>query len=48
MVSLKEEEWSRYRSGHFNGGKMVMLQRWSVIERENGHITKVVSLMEGE
>ena len=25
-----EGEWSRYRSGHFNGGKMVMLQRWSV------------------
>ena len=25
-----EGEWSRYRSGHFNGGKIVMLQRWSV------------------
>ena len=25
-----EGEWSRYRSGHFNVGKMVMLQRWLV------------------
>ena len=32
VVSLMEGEWSRYRSGHFNGGKMVMLQRWSVQE----------------
>ena len=31
--------------GLFNGGRMVMLQRsW----RENGHVTEVVSLMEGE
>ena len=28
LVTLMEGEWSRYRSGHFNGGKMVMLQRW--------------------
>ena len=27
---------------------MVMLQRWSVQWRENGHVTEVVSLMEGE
>ena len=27
---------------------MVMLQRWSVSCRENGHVTEVVSLMEGE
>ena len=26
---LKEEEWS-YRGGQFNGGRMVMLWRWSV------------------
>ena len=26
--SLMEEEWSYYRSGQFNGGRMVMLQRW--------------------
>ena len=24
------EEWSCYRGGQFNGGRMVMLQRWSV------------------
>ena len=30
VVTLMEGEWSRYRSGHFNGGKMVMSQRWSV------------------
>ena len=29
------------------GGRMVMLQRWSVYGRENGHVTEVVSLMEG-
>ena len=28
--SLIEGERSCYRGGHFNGGKMVMLQRWSV------------------
>ena len=27
---------------------MVMLQRWSVSWTENGHVTEVVSLMEGE
>ena len=43
-----EEEWSRYRSGHCNRGKMVMLQRVVSLERENGHITLVVSLMEKE
>ena len=30
VASLKEGEWSCYRCGQFNGGKMVMLQRWSV------------------
>ena len=25
-----EGEWSCYRGGQFNGGRMVMLQRWSV------------------
>ena len=24
-----EGAWSCYRGGHFNGGKMVMLQSWS-------------------
>ena len=27
---------------------MVMLQRWSLQWRENGHATEVVNLMEGE
>ena len=48
MVSLIEGEWSCYRGGHFNGGKMVTLQRWSVYWKENGHVTEVVTLMEGE
>ena len=30
VVSLMEGEWSCYRGGHFNGGRMVMLQRWPV------------------
>ena len=25
-----EGEWSCYRGGQFNGGRMVMLQRWSL------------------
>ena len=28
------EEWSCYRGGQFKGGRMVMLQRWSLMERE--------------
>ena len=27
---------------------MVTLQRWSVYWKENGHVTEVVTLMEGE
>ena len=27
---------------------MVMLQKWSLYWRENGHVTDVVSFMEGE
>ena len=30
VVSLMEGEWSCYRGGQFNGGRMVMLQRWSL------------------
>ena len=33
--------------GQFNGGKMVMLQRWPFQWRENGHFTEVLTL-EGE
>ena len=29
VVSLMEAEWSCYRSGQFNGGRMVILQSWS-------------------
>ena len=25
-------EWSCYRGGHFKGGRMVILQRWCLIE----------------
>ena len=28
--SLMEGEWLCYRGGHFNGGRMVMLQKWSL------------------
>ena len=30
VVSLMEGEWLCYRGGHFNGGRMVMLQKWSL------------------
>ena len=43
-----EGEWSCYRGGHFNGGRMVKLQKWSLYWRENGHVKDVVSFMEGE
>ena len=48
VVSLIQGEWSCYRGDHFNGGKMVTLQRWSVYWKENGHVTEVVTLMKGE
>ena len=38
-----EGEWLCYRGDHFNGGKMVRLQRWPVYLKENGHFTEVVS-----
>ena len=28
--ALMEGEWSFYRGGQFNGGRMVMLRRWLV------------------
>ena len=34
VVSLMEGEWSCHRGGQFNGGRMVMLQRWSLLEGE--------------
>ena len=38
-----EGEWSCYRGDHFNGGKIVRLQRWPVYLEENDHVTEVVS-----
>ena len=32
----------------FNGGRMVMFCNWPVKSRENGYVTEVDSLMEGE
>ena len=29
-ANLMEEEWSCYRGGQFNEGRMVMLQTWSL------------------
>ena len=34
MACLIEGEWSCYRSGQFNGDRMVMLQQWSLVEGE--------------
>ena len=45
---LMEGEWSCYRGGQYNAGRMVMLRRWSVSWREKGHVTEVVTLMEGK
>ena len=44
VISLMDGEWSCYTGGHFNGGKMVTLQRWSVYWKDNGHVTEVASL----
>ena len=48
VITLMEGKWSGYRGGQFIGRRMVMLQRWSIKWRENGHVTEVASLMEGE
>ena len=39
VASLMEGEWSCYRGGQFNGGRLVMLQKWM---EGNGHVTEVV------
>ena len=41
-----EREWSCYRGGQFNGGRMIMLI-WSVQWRENSHVMEGASLIEG-
>ena len=38
-----EGEWSFYRGSHLNGGRVVMLRRWPVLGRENGHVTEVIT-----
>ena len=48
VASLKQGEWLSYRGGQFNGGSVVILQRWPFHWRENGHFTEVLILMEGE
>ena len=40
-------EWSFHKNRKFNGWRMVMLRRWAVLRRENGHVIEVVTLMEG-
>ena len=47
VMLQREGEWSCYGGGQFKGGRMVMLQRWPIYRRKNGHVTEVVSLMEG-
>ena len=59
-LSLMEVEWSRYRSGHLNGGQNGHVTEVVSLGRENGHVTDLVttggrmvmlqkwSLMEGE
>ena len=34
MVSLGQGECTCYGGGHFNGGRMVMLQRWLLLMEE--------------
>ena len=43
-----EGEWTYYEGGQFKGGRIVMVRRWSQYWRENGYVTEVVTLMEGE
>ena len=40
---FREGEWSYYVGGQYNVGRMIMLQRWIVSWRENGHVTKIVT-----
>ena len=40
---LMQGEWSCYRGSQYNGGIKVMLRRWPVQWRENGHVAEVAS-----
>ena len=42
-----EEEWSCYRGGQFNGGRIIMLQKWSLYEGRMDMFQRWC-LMEGE
>ena len=46
VVSLMEREWSCYGGGQFNGGIMIMLERFNE-GRKVIRGSEVVSLMEG-
>ena len=46
MASLKEEERSCYKGGKLNGGSVHVTEVARL--RENGHVTEVVTLIEGE
>ena len=37
-----------YKGNLFNGVGMVILERWSVLRRENDHVRQVLTLMEGK
>ena len=39
-----EGECSCYGGGQFHGGRIVMLQRWSLEWREKGHVTELFSV----
>ena len=45
VVSLMEN--GCYKGNLFNGGGMVMLERWSVLKREKDHVREELTLMEG-
>ena len=46
-ASLREGEWSCY-GGHFNGEKLCQRVRVGQFNGENGPVTEVASLVEGE
>ena len=48
IASLMEREWSCYGGSLFNGRENGHVTEVASIRRENGHVTEVVSLMEGE
>ena len=47
VASLKQGEWLCYRGGNFKAGEL-SCYRDGQFKRENGHVTEVASLIEGE